>query len=257
MKFEVGVIEDLPFEEYNEIPAYRASDLKEADRCMFTWKNKKGFSESPALLEGRVQHTIFLELHNFDKEFVISPKFDRRTKLGKQECEDFENSIGNRTAITQTMYDNCMDRREVVSKFIPKPEHKVELTVCFMWNGHPFKSRLDWYDGVRPWDLKTCRDGSPRGFKSAINGFRYYMQAALYVDACRAVGLPADGFSFLAQEKLHPYPYAVYDLTPEALAYGQSKNEQALSLILEAKTTNEYHPYNISGVQTIDLDQLW
>ena len=70
-------------------------------------------------------------------------------------------------------------------------------------------------------------------------------------------GLPADGFSFLAQEKLHPYPYAVYDLTPEALAYGQSKNEQALSLILEAKTTNEYHPYNISGVQTIDLDQLW
>jgi len=257
MNFKEGVYEDLPFDEYSKIPAYRASDLKEASRCIFTWKNKKEMSETPALLEGKVQHTIFLEHHNFDNEFVITPKIDRRTKIGKQDYEDFLNTVGGRTPITQTLYDTCMERREVVSHYIPKPEHKVELTICFMWNGHPFKSRLDWYDGERPWDLKTCRDASPRGFRSAINIFGYNMQGSLYVDACKAAGLPVNGFSFLAQEKAHPYPYAIYELSDEALVYGQTKNEQALSLILIAQKSNDYPPYNITGVQTIDLDQLW
>ena len=43
MEFKVGVYEDIPFEDYNEIPAYRASDLKDAAKCMYTWKNRKGF----------------------------------------------------------------------------------------------------------------------------------------------------------------------------------------------------------------------
>ena len=257
MNFKEGVYEDLPFAEYSKIPAYRASDLKAASRCGFTWKNKKEMSETPALLEGKAQHTIFLEHHNFDNEFVITPKIDRRTKIGKQDYEDFLNTVGDRIPITQTLYDTCMERREVVSHYIPKPEHKVELTICFMWNGHPFKSRLDWYDGERPWDLKTCRDASPRGFRSAINIFGYNMQGSLYVDACKAAGLPVNGFSFLAQEKAHPYPYAIYELSDEALVYGQTKNEQALSLILIAQKSNDYPPYNIAGVQTIELEHLW
>ena len=32
MEFKVGIYEDMPFEEYNEIPAYRASDLKDAGK---------------------------------------------------------------------------------------------------------------------------------------------------------------------------------------------------------------------------------
>ena len=101
MEFKVGVYEDIPFEDYNEIPAYRASDLKDAAKCMYTWKNRKGFVSSPALLEGSVQHNVFLEFHNFDKDFVIQPPIDRRTKVGKAEYEDFLATAGNRTVITQ------------------------------------------------------------------------------------------------------------------------------------------------------------
>ena len=46
---------------------------------------------------------------------------------------------------------------------------------------------MDWYDGENVWDLKTARDASPRGFKSAINNFNYHMQAALYLDAAKAL----------------------------------------------------------------------
>tara|TARA_R110002126_G_scaffold18330_3_gene70154 strand:+ start:849 stop:1625 length:777 start_codon:yes stop_codon:yes gene_type:complete len=258
MEFKVGVYEDIPFEDYNEIPAYRASDLKDAAKCMYTWKNRKGFVSSPALLEGSVQHNVFLEFHNFDKDFVIQPPIDRRTKVGKAEYEDFLATAGNRTVITQDLYDTCMERRETVKHLIPNGENdRTELTVCFEYHGQPFKSRLDWYDGKRVWDLKTCRDASPRGFRQAVNNFNYHMQAALYVDACRLVGLPAEGFSFLAQEKAHPYPYVIYEMSDESMLYARSKNEQALATILNAKESDNYSPYNLDGVQTIELGDLY
>jgi exodeoxyribonuclease VIII len=258
MEFKEGVYENLPFSEYNEIPAYRASDLKEADKCLYSWKYRSKFTESPALLEGRVQHTVFLEHHTFDDEFIIQPALDRRTKVGKEAYEDFLATVGDRTPITQDMYDVCMERRRVAKDYIPSNANdKTELTVCYMLYGHPFKSRFDWYDGKQVWDLKTCRDASPRGFKQAINGYRYHMQASLYVDACKSIGLPVEGFSFLAQEKAHPYPYVVYTMSDEALEYGRAKNEQALHNLLQAEKSNVYKPYNVDGVQLIELHDLW
>tara|TARA_Y100000004_G_C8612795_1_gene285431 strand:- start:164 stop:514 length:351 start_codon:yes stop_codon:yes gene_type:complete len=116
---------------------------------------------------------------------------------------------------------------------------------------------MDWYDGVDVWDLKTCRDASPRGFKGAINAFNYHMQAALYIDACRALDLRADGFKFLAQEKQDPFPYAVYTLSDEALKYAQARNEQALALLLKCKDRDDFKPYNLEGIQTVELTDLY
>ena len=83
------------------------------------------------------------------------------------------------------------------------------------------------------------------------------MQAALYVDACKSVGLPAEGFKLLAQEKAHPYPFAVYTMSAEALEYGRARNEQALSMLLECKAKDEYQPYNLVGEQIIEITDLY
>ena len=256
-EFNVGIYEDLSYEEYAEIPAHRSHDLTSVIKCPYTWKNKKALEQTPALLEGRVQHTVFLEHHKFDEEFVIQPQVDRRTKAGKADYEDFLASVGNRTPITQDLYDLCMKRRELVKEYIPSETDKVELTLVFEWHGEPFKARMDWYDGEYVWDLKTCRDASPRGFKQAINAFNYHMQAALYVDAARALDLPAKGFKFLAQEKQDPFPYVVYSMHPEALKYAQARNEQALALIQECVANNDYKPYNLEGEQEIGLKDLY
>ena len=189
---------------------------------------------------------------------MIQPNIDRRTKAGKEAYEDFLGGVGSRTPITQDLYETCMERRKIVQDLIPnKSNDKTELTVCYMFHGQKFKSRFDWYDGQHVWDLKTCRDASPRGFRQAINNFKYHMQAALYVDACKAVGLPVDGFSFLAQEKAHPYPYVVYTMSSEALEYGRAKNEQALHRLLEAEKNDDYKPYNLEGPQIIELGDLY
>jgi hypothetical protein len=166
-------------------------------------------------------------------------------------------SIGNRTAVTQDMFDTCIERRDVVKDYVPKADDRAELTLVFEWHGHPFKCRLDWYDNERVWDLKTCRDASPRGFRGAINSFNYHMQAALYVEGCRASGLRADGFNFLAQEKAHPYPFGVYTLSDEALEYARARNEQALELLLKCKEQDDFKPYNLEGVQVVELSDLY
>ena len=257
MEFKVGVYEDIPYEEYASIPAYRSHDLTTVIRCPYKWKHELPMKESPALIEGRLQHTLFLEIDKFDDEFVIEPNVDRRTKAGKEEYEDFKASIGDRSPVKQDMYDVCMERRKIVEEYVPHETHKVELTLCFHWRSHPFKARMDWYDGENVWDLKTARDASPRGFKSAINNFNYHMQAALYLDAAKALGMTANQFMFLAQEKAHPYPFAVYTLSEEAIDYGIARNEQALKTIIDCKDRDDYKPFNVSGIQTVELSDLY
>jgi|TARA_R110001583_G_scaffold88621_2_gene229648 exodeoxyribonuclease VIII len=256
MKFEVGVYDDIPYEVYQDIEAYRSHDLTTVIRCPYTWKNQV-FNNSPALLEGRVQHTVFLEHDKFDDEFVIEPSIDKRTKVGKAEYQEFLETVGDRTPIKQDLYNICMERREVVSEYLPKETDRVERTCLFYWYDHPFKCRMDLYDGENIWDLKTARDASPRGFKRAVNNFNYYMQAALYLDGARAAGLPADKFYFLAQEKLAPFPYAVYVLSDEAAEYGRARNEQAFKTLLKCKDSGDYKPFNVDGVQEITVDDLY
>ena len=136
-EFKEGVYEDLSYDDYAEIPAFRSHDLTSVIKCPFSWKYRKELEQTPALLEGRVQHTVFLEHHKFDDEFVIQPNVDRRTKVGKADYEDFLATVGNRTPISQDLYDVCMKRREVVKDYIPKETDKVELTLVFEWHGAP------------------------------------------------------------------------------------------------------------------------
>ena len=61
----------------------------------------------------------------------------------------------------------------------------------------------------------------------------------------------------MAQEKMHPYPYAIYTLTDEAIAYGDAKNEQAMAVGMACRERNEYLPYNQSEIREFDIADLY
>jgi hypothetical protein len=46
-------------------------------------------------------------------------------------------------------------------------------------------------------------------------------------------------------------------MSDEALEYGRAKNEQALHNLLQAEKSNVYKPYNVDGVQLVELHDLW
>ena len=69
--------------------------------------------------------------------------------------------------------------------------------------------------------------------------------------------MPTEKFYFLAQEKPQPYPFAVYTLSDEAIAYADAKNEQAMALGMACKEKGLYPPYNQEGVTEFDLGDLY
>ena len=96
MDFEPGIYRDLSYEDYAAIPAWRSHDLTTLSQCPYKWLNAKDISESPALLEGRLQHTVFGEVHKLEEEFAVEPNVDRRTKAGKEEYAAWLDTLGDR-----------------------------------------------------------------------------------------------------------------------------------------------------------------
>ena len=54
-----------------------------------------------------------------------------------------------------------------------------------------------------------------------------------------------------------PYPYAVYTLSDEAIAYADAKNEQAMALGIACREKDLYLPYNQEGITEFDLGDLY
>ena len=240
-KIEEGVYTDMPFPQYNELDAIRSHDLTSFMKDPYTWKYEdKPDSEASFFVEGRLQHCLFLEPHVFHEEFVVAPKVDRRTKAGKLEYEDFIATVSDRSVVTQDLYDTC------------------QASVVFDYYGDLCKARFDMLQNDVIVDLKTCRDASPKGFKQAVKTFGYHQQAAFYLDAAASAGLTeVDRFHFLAISKQHPYPYAIYELSPEAIEYGRSLNEKAIDQMKHCEKTGIYTPFNLHNrIVEISLTDL-
>jgi hypothetical protein len=257
-QYPAGVYEDMPFEEYNKIDAIRSHDLTSIIKDPYTWKYEtKPDSEASFFVEGRLQHCLFLEPHVFNDEFVVAPNIDRRTKVGKEEYAEFMETSGTRTVITQAMYDECQARVEVLDALTPKEGDRTELTIVFDYYGHKCKSRLDMLSNNTIIDLKTCRSASPRSFIQSVRSYGYYQQGAFYLTAGQCAGLDVDKFQFLAIQKAQPYPYVVYELTPESIAYGVAQNQQAIDLMMHCKEHDIYTPYNLHNkIVPIELHDL-
>jgi hypothetical protein len=257
-QYPAGVYEDMPFEEYNKIDAIRSHDLTSIIKDPYTWKYEtKPDSEASFFVEGRLQHCLFLEPHVFNDEFVVAPNIDRRTKVGKEEYAEFMETSGTRTVITQAMYDECQARVEVLDALRPKEGDRTELTIVFDYYGHKCKSRLDMLSNNTIIDLKTCRSASPKSFIQSVRSYGYYQQGAFYLTAGQCAGLDVDKFQFLAIQKAQPYPYVVYELTPESIAYGVAQNQQAIDLMMHCKEHDIYTPYNLHNkIVPIELHDL-
>ena len=166
-------------------------------------------------------------------------------------------SVGNRTVGNQAMVDECQARVEVLDALRPTEKDQTELTIVFDFYEHRCKARLDMLAGSTIIDLKTCRSASPRSFIQSVKSYGYYQQGGFYLTAGQSVGLDVDSFQFIAIQKAQPYPYVVYELTPESIAYGSAQNQQAIDIMMHCKEHDIYTPYNLHNkIVPIELHDL-
>lgn len=87
-------------------------------------------------------------------------------------------------------------------------------------------------------DLKTAREGGPRGFQKATAEYGYHMQEAFYSDvwnaACDAEGSTpyrngSSSFVFVVIESAAPFLVSTYELKPGAVEEGRKAYQAALT----------------------------
>lgn len=121
------------------------------------------------------------------------------------------------------------------------------------------RARLDWLPDnlssagrlVIP-DYKTCDRADLDSIQRAIHKYRYYVQAATYIDGAEQLVAEYAAFVFVFQEKTAPYLVTVVQLDELALRLGRDLNRQALDTYARCVRTGEWPGY-ASDIETVRL----
>ena len=214
--------ETMTNEEYHGHAAFSKSDLdaaRKSGRHLLDKKNGPPRPSTAAFDIGTALHAAALPGESFDSVAVRMPVgLKKTTKEGKAFVAE------NRGKILLNSTDAyCLDQMMLsllehpVSSGLIKGELPGKSEQSFFATepetGLEVKCRPDFMlnDGSLIIDLKTTTDASPKGFQKSLVNFRYYVQAAWYLDVVElATGKRPDGFLFVAVEKQRPFSTGVY-----------------------------------------------
>jgi exodeoxyribonuclease VIII len=102
-------------------------------------------------------------------------------------------------------------------------------------------------------DLKTTRDASPRGFQRSVAEYRYFVQAAHYLDVVEgATGRRPEAFLFIAVEKTRPFSTSVYMADQTMIDLGKQHAREDLDNIAKWMAEDHYPGYS-ERVEEISL----
>lgn len=210
---------------------------------------------TPAMRLGSALHTHVLELHKWDREYVVAPDgIDRRTKAGKEAWAAFEAESAGKTLLSRDEADHVMHMGRAIHSH-PAAAMLLNLPgeaeTTHMWTdsgtGLGCKCRPDWLtkDGSIVVDLKTTEDASPAGFRKSIGQWRYGVQAAWYLHSLeQALGIRPSQFIFIAVEKKTPYAVACYAADEEMIQLGMETAMRDLQRIAECRTAQRWPGYS-------------
>jgi hypothetical protein len=241
-------------EEYNAIDGIRSSRLKDLLKSPAHYRHSLIHPKepTPAMVLGTAIHAAILEPKRFKSDYVISPKFDRRTKDGKAEAEKFSAENVGKIIVDEERYrilEGCVNAvygHEIASKELAIGHAEV----AYLWEdkGTGLKCKIK-PDFVRPEhrilvDVKTTTDASPSGFARIVANLKYHMQAAFYLDGISAAtGAEYKTFRIVAVETAQPHAVAVYELSEESLQQGRLLYQRALSMLAECEALQIWPSY--------------
>ena len=216
-----GIVIETNAEYHGYREAISKSRLANMSVCpaYFKWCEDNPQEPSEDMVLGSAFHKIVLEPETFDKEFMIMPHFDRRTKEGRLGYENLMNKVQGEciTLITKEQYDTiCGMRDSIMSNPYARKliNGNIEQSMYFTddLTKVECKCRPDVWrkvaDRVVITDLKSAKSVMPNDFMRDCVKYHYDLQTAMYRDgASKVLGVPKDNidFVFIAVEKKPPY----------------------------------------------------
>ena len=176
-------------------------------------------ADSDALRIGRAFHCRLLRPDDFAAEFVVSPKFDRRTKAGKADAEAFAADAGGRGIVDADEMESIDAMATAVwesttARGLLRLADSFETVVSADIDGVPCKAKLDAVGDFALVDVKTTVSAAPRAFARSCAEYLYHVQFAFYRAILRANGHDPGCMAIIAVEKARPHCVASYVLNP-------------------------------------------
>jgi hypothetical protein len=198
--------------------------------------------QTKAMSLGSAEHAAVLYPGQFDEQFAEAPKFDKRTKVGKEGWAKFEADSGDRMILT----DSEMQRVKAMQKSVwlnttanGLLTGKGANEMAIVWDDAICSTRckglIDRMSTDREGypciiDVKTAKDVSDNGFSRAMNTFAYHIQAAMYLRGAADIEPIQRRYYFIAVENHAPFDCRVLRLNDDAIEQGTREVERYLRL---------------------------
>jgi len=213
---------------------------------------------SRAMRIGTLLHLLVLQPH---VKVISPPKFDRRTKDGKANHEAFMAQMPPGVVVADqdelaiakacAMSILCHDEASQLIALEGECEHPI------WWideeTGLRLKSLRDKATAGILIDLKTAADASPEAFARSMYSYRYFAQAAHYLDGHEALTGERAQFLFVAVETAPPYTVAIFELDDDALRLGREQNRITMNKLARCLESGDWLPEFSKGVNRISL----
>jgi len=216
---------------------------------------------SPALDFGKMFHCALLERDVFESTHVVEPDFgDQRYKENKAKKADWKTANEGKNPVDQKDFAAALGMAEAIRRH-PKAGALLiggDAEVTVRWQdegtGIECKSRLDYYLPELGYvvDVKTTDDASEDGFQRSVAKYGYHRQAAFYEEGLATIGMPIEGFVFVAVEKEPPYGVGVYLLDDDGIRRGRDSIRSNL-IRLAACIEHDTWPAYSDSIVTLSL----
>lgn len=270
-----SLIEHMSNEEYHASPEFSSSQLKDILRSSahFYSNNilKENERESKKHFDfGTLAHTLFLEPEQFENEFVIGPKFDRRTKEGKAEAAAWEAANQGKIIIDQEMLEGATRIAENLRtlssyKIMQNNPGMAEASIFFTDPIYDLNLRVrpdyhiipcDEFPNGLIMDVKTSTDARQFKFSKSCADFGYDISAAMYREGFQQYYKTEEmpEFFFLVAESTAPFNVKQYRASSLFLSIGDQRYNKAKELLAESLIINEWKGYP-TDLEDITLPQ--
>ena len=260
-KFQNGV-HNIANDEYHSSMGLSRSALMEFKRSPFHYWHKymvdtdRRVEPSTAMVMGNLVHTMVLEPHKFDSEFVMRPEMDRRTNAGKQAFNAFSMTLAGRQSVTyeQVEHANAIQKAIIENDlaFALLQECDIEQSIYFTHQatGIQCKCRPDAWNVSIVIDLKTTADASFRAFQSSAFKYGYFLQAGMIHQGLASIGLSLEKFVFMVVEKEKPHAVALYVLDDEAIDFGVNQFNTLIESYAQCQQNDKWPSF---GLQVLTI----
>lgn len=214
---------------------------------------EKNDEPTRAQVIGKLIHTTVLEPEMLEKRYVLAErKLNFRSKEDKElrdnAIAEDKHLVGFDDVCLSRDMDEAIKKHLGANTLLKTIEGDSEVSAFWVdkETGVQCKGRFDFLtkNGCIV-DLKTTTDASYDEFKHSITKFKYYRQAAMYIDAYETItGKKALGFIIVAVEKTAPYGVACFKIDEAAIEQGRREYKALLHKYKVFKDNEDFHGYS-------------